>query len=179
MCSRVNAPTVDKKTFTRYTVRMHRSSTRAFTLIELLVVIAIIGILSTLAMVAVNSARRSAKITKAQYDIDTLTTAVKQLENDTDEWPGHQTIDVVTTVGANEFWDLSAPQVGIVATDGSFPNWRGPYMIAIPDDPWGNPYFWDSDYVVNGEDRVVIGSFGPNGVGQNAYDADDIIKILR
>jgi general secretion pathway protein G len=158
---------------------MKSRTARAFTLVELLVVISIIGILSTLAVVAVNAARKAAKIAKAQHDIDTIVLALKELENDTGEWPGHQKVDVTTTAGNNEIWDLNAPEAGISATDGNFVGWQGPYMVSVPLDPWGHPYFYDSDYIVGGDNKVVIGSFGPNGVGQNLYDSDDIIKILR
>lgn len=152
---------------------------KGFTLVELLVVISIIGVLSTLAMVSLNYARSQARQTKAMHDIDTLLTAIKLLETDTGEWPGHQLVDEITTGGANEIWDLTETRAGIAATDGSFIGWSGPYMGNIPIDPWENNYFWDSDYTVDGEVRVVIGSFGPNGVGQNEYDPDDIIRIIR
>ena len=74
--------------------------------------------------------------------------------------------------------DLAAGAAGLLTTNGSFPNWNGPYLPSIPLDPWGNNYFFDSDYLVNGHNRVVIGSFGPNGVGPNVYDSDDVIKII-
>jgi general secretion pathway protein G len=156
-----------------------QSNDKAFTLIELLVVIAIIGVLSTLAVVAYAFARNQSKIAKAQHDVDAFVTALKLLENDTGQWPGHQQVDRVTTSGSNEVWDLGAANAGIAATDGNFPGWNGPYMGVVRPDPWGNPYFYDSDYIISGENRVVIGSFGPNEVGPNLYDADDIIKILR
>ena len=152
---------------------------RAFTLIELLVVIAIIGILATISIVALNYAREEAKKTKAKHDADAILSALKVLESDTNQWPGHQVVDEPTTGGANEIWDLTDPTAGIVATDGNFPNWNGPYMGIMPKDPWGNDYFYDSDYQVNGEDKVVIGSFGPNGVGPNVYDSDNVIRIFR
>lgn len=158
---------------------MHSRRARAFTLIELLVVIGIIGILSTLAVVALGAARKAASVARAQHDVDTIVLALKQLENDTGEWPGHQPVDKTVTVGLNEIWDLNAPEAGISATDGNFYGWQGPYMISVPLDPWGHPYFYDSDYIVGGDNKVVIGSFGPNGIGANLYDADDIIKILR
>lgn len=160
-------------------MHMHDTRREAFTLVELLVTIAIIGLLSTLAMVSLNFARGRARIAKAQHEVDALLTAVKQLENDTGEWPGHQDVDEVTTSGSNEIWDLSSGEAGIAATDGSFAGWTGPYMANVPTDPWGNAYFWDSDYNVDGENKVVIGSFGPNGVGQNVYDEDNIIRVLR
>ena len=37
----------------------------------------------------------------------------------------------------------------------------------------------DEDYEIDGVDYVVIGSFGPNRVGQNLFDGDDILIILQ
>ncbi|MDP3964767.1 MAG: prepilin-type N-terminal cleavage/methylation domain-containing protein [bacterium] len=48
---------------------------KGFTLIELLVVIAIIGLLSTLAIVSLNTARQRSRDTKRQADIRTLQSA--------------------------------------------------------------------------------------------------------
>lgn len=36
--------------------------------------------------------------------------------------------------------------------------------------------FIDEDYEIDGVDYVGIGSFGPNRVGQNLYDGDDILN---
>jgi prepilin-type N-terminal cleavage/methylation domain-containing protein len=151
---------------------------QAFTLIELLVVIAIIGILSTLAVVSLNYARRAAKVAVAQHEIDSIMLALKELENDTGQWPLHQRVDTIDTGFTNEAWDLNAPVAGIAATDGSYQGWKGPYMT-VPLDPWGHPYFFDSDYLIDHENKAVIGSFGPNGIGPNVYDEDDILRILR
>lgn len=156
-----------------------RRTRGGFTLIELLVVIAIVGVLSTLALVAVRTAQSRARISKAQHDVDAILLAIKQLETDTGEWPGHQDVEEITTGGSNEVWDLNSAAAGIAATDGLYPNWSGPYMVDVKTDPWGNDYFWDSDYTVAGEARVVVGSFGPNGVGQNVYDADNIYRLIR
>jgi hypothetical protein len=57
-------------------------------------------------------------------------------------------------------------------------------MPTIPLDPWGHPYFFDTDYDIDPSGGVtnaaVIGSFGPNGVGQNVYDSDNIyIKLVQ
>jgi prepilin-type N-terminal cleavage/methylation domain-containing protein len=55
---------------------------KGFTLIELLVVIAIIGLLSTLAIVSLNTARQKSRNTKRQADIRTLQSAVELFINE-------------------------------------------------------------------------------------------------
>ena len=149
-----------------------------FTLVELLVVIAIIGVLATLGTAAYSGARNQARTAKAKHDIDTIVTAVKMLESDTGYWPGRQTVDQTAASHGSEIWDLSTPAAGLVQTDGHYSNWNGPYIGTMPIDPWGHKYFYDPDYTVGTTKHVVIGSFGPNGVGQNVYDSDNVYKIM-
>lgn len=59
-----------------------RNNKKGFTLIELLVVIAIIGILSTLAVVALNTARAKARDAKRISDMKQLQTALEMVYND-------------------------------------------------------------------------------------------------
>ena len=156
---------------------------RGFTLIELLVVIAIIGVLSSVVLGALNTARNKAYVAKAQAEVRNIRTAIGLLVNDTGEWPGHKTVDDIESgMSGNEIWDLNAAAAGLVATDGAYINWNGPYISSVPVDPWGNNYFFDTDYDVDpsaGETwAAVVGSFGPNGDGQNVYDSDNIYQIL-
>ena len=60
---------------------------RGFTLIELLVVIAIIGILSTLAVVALNSARQRSRDAKRVSDIRQVQTAIELGYSETGNYP--------------------------------------------------------------------------------------------
>lgn len=60
---------------------------KGFTLIELLVVIAIIGLLSTLAVVALNNARMKARDAKRISDIKQIQTAVELYYNDASAYP--------------------------------------------------------------------------------------------
>ncbi|PJE58734.1 MAG: hypothetical protein COU83_02230 [Candidatus Portnoybacteria bacterium CG10_big_fil_rev_8_21_14_0_10_40_22] len=155
-----------------------------FSLIEILIVIAIIGILSAIIIPALNLVREKSKKTEVQNVLRQLRTSVSLLEDDSAEWPGNRQPNVVDTVEGNEIWDLNDPNAGIIATNGTFPNWAGPYMSigSVKVDPWGNNYFFDPYYNLDpvgpGRWAVVIGSFGPNGVGQNVYDDDNMIEIL-
>ena len=85
---------------------------------------------------------------------------------------------------------LTAPAVGDQG-DGCFwsaadvASWDGPYIL-FGEDPWGGEYYFDPDYTpwdnCDSKDdlaeRPVIVSFGPNGVGLNVYDCDDIWLAL-
>jgi len=62
-------------------------STRGFTLIELLVVIAIIGLLSSLSVIALNSARAKSRDAKRISDVKQLQTALELYFNDYNLYP--------------------------------------------------------------------------------------------
>jgi prepilin-type N-terminal cleavage/methylation domain-containing protein len=152
---------------------------RGFSLMELMTIIAIISILSAVATPLYMNYREKARIAECRTELETIEAAITDLTLDTTLWPGAKPAGINPGSGVgNEIWDFSDPDAGLVATDGDFPNWNGPYLNAIPRDPWGHPYFMDYDYAIDGQDYVVIGSFGPNGVGQNVYDDDNIILIM-
>jgi prepilin-type N-terminal cleavage/methylation domain-containing protein len=148
-----------------------------FSIVELLIGIAIIGILVATIMPAINLAREKAKIARVQLELKQIRDAIIQFEADTQEYPGHLSLS-----GTPEAWDLSPDTIGLTATDGSFVNWKGPYIVRISNDQWGHAYFVDLDYDVDktiGTDiQAVVGSYGPNGVGQNEQDTDNIFLRL-
>lgn len=84
---------------------MRMTKTKGFTLIELLVVIAIIGLLSTLAVVALNSARSKARDAKRIADIKQVQTALELYFNDQQGYPvasgtlGGSTMACLGTIG--------------------------------------------------------------------------------
>jgi len=161
---------------------------KGFTLIELLVVIGIIGILAGIVLVSLGRAKERANIAKAKMEARNIYNAFIILEADTGEWPGHQEPFKVNQGDTNEIcpdgctYSLSDNRAGLVGTDGDYPNWSGPYLNEIPKDPWGHEYFFDTDYDIQpgaGEKwAVVLGSYGPNGVGNNQYDSDDVIYVI-
>ena len=152
-----------------------------FTIIEFLVVIGVIALLSTLVMGGSHYAKKYAAKKKAYADLAEIAKAIDNLALDCGQWPGHQTPYVTCNndCSNNEIEDLSLPEAGIKQTDGLFPNWRGPYIQILSKDPWGNNYFLDTDYQIDGQIKAVVGSYGPNGRGLNEYDDDDIIYIIN
>lgn len=175
---------------------------------EILVTIAIIGLLSTIATVAIRSAKEKTRIAQAKHEIDQIYRAITMLANDSSEWPNHQTIDAVNTGVNNEICGpdintntcvvgLDDQAAGIMKTDGVYSAWSGPYMSKMALDPWDHEYFFDTDYSVDIDDNpclcggggctdaVVVGSYGPDGEGvpsggvPGAYSCDDIIRIIE
>lgn len=166
---------------------------KGFSLIEILVVIAIIGILATIVLVNLSKARKSAKIAQAQTEIRQIYNGIAMLYLDSDEWLAHKEPEEVEPgASGNEIcgdgctYSLGDDEVGLLNNDSSDPydNWDGPYINNIID-PWGNEYFFDTDYNYNqhmglaGDKWIaVVGSYGPDGVGLNQYGTDDIIYIV-
>lgn len=66
---------------------MKKTNQKGFTLIELLVVIAIIGLLSTMAVVALNNAREKSRNAKRVADVKQIQTALEMYYNSCNQYP--------------------------------------------------------------------------------------------
>jgi len=64
-----------------------KNNKKGFTLIELLVVIAIIGLLSTLSVVALNSARARSRDARRVSDVKQIQTALEMYYNEVNQYP--------------------------------------------------------------------------------------------
>lgn len=109
---------------------------RGFTLIELLVVIAIIGLLSTLAVVALGSARLKARDSKRMSDLKQVQTALELYFTDKNAYP---TAAQAVTLGDENHACLNGTGFTTI-------NCATPYMAMVPKDPVATAnYLYTSD----------------------------------
>ena len=79
---------------------MKKNNQKGFTLIELLVVIAIIGLLSTMAVVALNNARQKSRDAKRVADVKQIQTALEMYFNSCNQYPELAVAGALTTTMA-------------------------------------------------------------------------------
>ena len=134
---------------------------KGFTLIELLVVIAIIGVLSTLAVVALGSARQKANDAKRLSDIKQVQTALELYYTDHNSYP--TTTAAYVNLGDDNRKCLNST-LGFT-TD----NCDTPYMGLVPKDPTTNVFYQyksvtGTSYIITGSLDVGAGGFGKGNV---------------
>ena len=128
---------------------------RGFTLIELLLVLVILGILAAIVVPKFSGRTEQARETAAKTQLSTFETALDAFEVDMGRYPK----------GRNGLQEL------VEAPRDAQNNWRGPYLkTAIPKDPWGNDYIYESPGK-NNPNSYDLMSMGPDG---RAGGDDDI-----
>ncbi len=134
-----------------------RNRPRGFTLIEIMVVVVILAVLGALVVPRVLENVDKARVVRAQSDIRAIETALDLYRLDNYKYP--------TTDQGLEALVKKPP-------DPSLTNYReGGYLKAVPKDPWGNPYHYESPGP-DGEPYLII-SYGRDGKpGGTGYDAD-------
>lgn len=103
---------------------------KGFTLIELLVVIAIIGLLSTLAVVALGSARERARDSRRLSDLKQLQTALEMYNTNANAYPTATNQDL----GTGNYACLNSS--GFAAT-----GCASAYMARVPTGPNASEYY--------------------------------------
>lgn len=165
---------------------------KGFTLMEVLVVTAIMGILAAVVLTSLNNSRESAYVATAQTQLNNIHIAMEIMFYDTGIYPHKKSKYCPPYDDINNEVSLASSTSGMVDTDGTYPNWKGPY---IPEaiDPWGTPYYFDEDYQCKasstgcggvtdfGTDSSVLVSCGPNRAvanGSCAYDDDNVVYVF-
>jgi general secretion pathway protein G len=124
---------------------------KGFTLIELLVVIAIIGLLSTLAVVALGSAREKARDSKRLSDLKQVQTALELYYTDNNGYP----TSTAATLGAGNYVCLNGSGFSTAGCD-------NPYMGLVPTDPGSGAYTYtastSASYSITAELEGAVGA---------------------
>ena len=119
-------------------MNIFRAKQRGFTLIELLVVIAVIGILASVILASLNSARVKARDARRKSDIKQISTAIEMYYNDHGFYPPGNNI-----AGTNQFC-MSTPTGASGETSDEYGCWKEggtlatalkPYIPQLPTDP--------------------------------------------
>jgi type II secretion system protein G len=113
---------------------MHKE--RGFTLIELLVVIAIIGLLSSVVLASLNTARQKAKISESIEQLHELRNAVAMYVTDTGVYPPKCDLDCTATTD---------PYINSLGVKG----WNGPYF---PGGVWNLEHPWGGHFTIDYQD---------------------------
>ena len=131
---------------------LNRRNSKGFTLIELLVVMVIVGLLAALVAPKLFPKLGNGKQAAAKAQIELLGQALDQMRLDVGRYPTTQE-------------GLSS-----LVTNPGMPNWEGPYLKkALPSDPWGRPYVYQSPGSHGEYDLYSYGRDGsPGGEGEDA-----------
>lgn len=117
-----------------------QNKNKGFTLVELLVVIAIIGLLASIVLVSLNSAREKARDSKRITDMRQIRLALEMFFDDNGHYPS-----------SSDGIPVSGQMIG---TGAQIDTLLQPYITAIPKDPLhdGSLYFYsyDPSHCVNG-----------------------------
>ena len=131
--------------------KRYRIDKRGFTLIELLVVMVILAMLAALVGPKLFTKVGKGKQSAAKTQIELLGQALDSYRLDTGHYPS------------------SSEGLNALVTSTGATGWDGPYLKkALPNDPWGKPYQYQSPGTHGEYDLFSYGADGaPGGEGEN------------
>lgn len=191
-----------------------------FTLIEITIVLAIVGMLAGILAPALAAHIANSKLRRATEDVKILGTAIGDFYMDMGEWPvwangtaigasdtkfrvlkgtgndpnfgasGFPTLDGASADNLADQLMLNAPAY----TTSGRNAWKGPYIEQFREDPWGNKYLVNAEWLwpgsggEMGNKPVFVLSAGPNKLVETAYNqtgpgmivgGDDIVFRIK
>ncbi len=159
-----------------------------FTLIEVIVILAVISILVAILTPTVLKYIAEAQDNRAREDVKIINAMLNDLIKDTGKFPGSKLgsgklflVSPGTLVTSGTTWATSANDELlsnhlIVNSPGgtAYPTsgkrrYKGPYLQGLDEDPWGNAYEINAEFLVGGNTSVTwVISAGPDGIFQTA-----------
>ncbi|OGZ58668.1 MAG: hypothetical protein A2827_03380 [Candidatus Spechtbacteria bacterium RIFCSPHIGHO2_01_FULL_43_30] len=137
--------------------KLVKKNSKGFTLIELLVVIAIIGILATIVLVSLNSARQKARDVKRVGDMRQMQVVLESYYDDVRAYPAGDGDDATCVM---DFVD-----VGLVG------DLTPSYVPGLPADPGSNNYFYDQA-IADDQNYVLVATLEDTTHSALAGDVD-------
>ena len=141
---------------TPHSSRAHHTDERGFTFIEIMVVVAILAILAALVVPRIMGRTDDAKRTAAKVQIRNIEGALQLYKLDNGVYP-------TTEQGLRAL--IEKPSVGVIPK-----KWKiGGYLPKLPEDPWGNPFKYQSPSQRGEYEILSLGTDGEvGGEGSNA-----------
>lgn len=160
-----------------------RARQQGFTLIEMIITVAIMSSLAAILVPIVSSEMESSAQATAQGECRRIGTALNQFFKDTG-FPtsgpgGDDSVEYLLSGGVevtpNPFADDGGDSGDLqdYLTDGATnggSQWKGPYLSAIDQDPWGNAYLVNANGYYDPAEYVWVICAGPNGVMDTSPD---------
>ena len=139
---------------------------KRFSLFELLLVIAVMGLLSTLAIIAISNARQKSRDAARLEDMTEIKTALQLYFFDTNKYPEAKE---PVTLGDGNFDCLAAGGWAALGCDTS-------YLADVPENPTpgGKPYRYSSDTATYTVEFELETQVGDKAAGSHALTQDGI-----